>query len=103
MVRANKRLLETDVGDGEALNIGSTDNIEIKTLAEEIRDLLAPELELTYDERHAADAEHTHADTSKAAELLDYEPTYTIREGVEAFVEWYRENREWYEPLVLAS
>jgi UDP-glucose 4-epimerase len=103
VVRANKRLLETDVGDGEALNIGSTDNIEIKTLAEEIRDLLAPELELTYDERHAADAEHTHADTSKAAELLDYEPTYTIREGVEAFVEWYRENREWYEPLVLAS
>jgi len=35
--------------------------------------------------------------------VLGYEPTYTIREGVEAFIEWYRENREWYEPLVLSS
>ena len=103
VIEANRRLLQTDVADGEALNIGSTDNIEIKTLATEIRDLLAPDLELTYAERHDADAEHTHADTAKAAQLLDYEPTYTIREGVEAFVDWYRENREWYEPLVKAS
>jgi len=103
VIAANKALLETDAADGEAVNIGSTDNIEILTLAEEIRDLLAPELELEYDERHAADSEHTHADTSKAAELLGYEPTHTIREGVEAFVEWYQDNREWYEPLILAS
>ena len=101
VVAANRRLLSTDAADGETLNIGSTDNIDIETLAREIRDLLAPDLELTYDERHAADAEHTHADTGKAADLLAYEPTYTIREGVRAFVEWYRENRDWYEPLVL--
>jgi UDP-glucose 4-epimerase len=101
VVAANRRLLSTDAADGETLNIGSTDNIEIETLAREIRDLLAPDLELTYDERHAADAEHTHADTGKAADLLEYEPTYTIREGVRSFVEWYRENRDWYEPLVL--
>lgn len=103
VITANRRLLDTDAADGEALNIGSTDTIDIRTLATEIRDMLAPELELTYDERHAADAEHTHADTSKARRLLDYEPTYTIREGVEAFVEWYQENRDWYEPLVLTS
>jgi UDP-glucose 4-epimerase len=29
--------------------------------------------------------------------------SHTIREGVEAFVEWYRNNREWYEPLVRSS
>jgi UDP-glucose 4-epimerase len=103
IVAANRTLLSTDVADGEAVNIGSTDNIDIETLASEIRDLLAPGLELTYDERHAADADHTHADTSKATDLLGYEPTYTIREGVRAFVDWYRENREWYEPLVLDS
>ena len=103
IVAANRQLLSTDAADGEAVNIGSTDNIDIETLASEIRDLLAPDLELSYDERHAADAEHTHADTSKAADLLGYEPTYTIREGVRAFVDWYRENREWYEPLVLDS
>jgi dTDP-D-glucose 4,6-dehydratase len=56
----------------------------------------------SYDRRDA-DAEHTYADTSKARDLLGYEPSHTIREGVAAFVDWYRENREWYEPLVVNS
>jgi len=103
IVEGNLSLLETAAADGEAMNVGSSGNIEIETLAEEIRDQLAPDLELKYDERHDADAEHTHADVSKAGELIGYEPTYTIREGVSKFVDWYRENRDWYEPLVLNS
>ncbi|MEF8802220.1 MAG: NAD-dependent epimerase/dehydratase family protein, partial [Halolamina sp.] len=103
VIEANRTLLDSDATDGEAVNIGSTDNIEIRTLAAEIRDQLAPGLELEYAERYDADAEHTHADTSKAEVLLDYDPEHTIREGVEKFIEWYRANREWYEPLVLAS
>ena len=103
VVKANVTLLSEDAADAEAVNIGSTDNIEILTLAKEIRDQLAPSLEIEFAERHDADAEHTHADSSKAAELLDYEPNRTIREGVAEFVEWYRANREWYEPLVLES
>ena len=103
VVEANRTLLETDAADGEIVNIGSTDNIEIRVLAEEIRDQLAPDLDLEYGERNDADAEHTHADISKATELIGYEPTTTIREGVEKFTEWYRENRDWYEPLVRNS
>jgi UDP-glucose 4-epimerase len=103
VVRANVALLEEDAADGEAVNVGSTDNIEIRTLAEEIRDQLAADLDIEFADRHDADAEHTHADTGKARRLLGYEPTHTIREGVAAFVEWYRENRDWYEPLVRAS
>jgi UDP-glucose 4-epimerase len=103
IIDANRTLMNSDAADGEAVNIGSTDNIEIRTLAKEIRDQLAPELDIKYAERYEADAEHTHADTSKAQELLDYNPEHTIREGVEKFIEWYRANREWYEPLVLSS
>jgi len=103
IVEANVRLLETEAADGEAVNIGSNGTIEIETLAEEIRDQLAPDLELEYDDRHDADAEATHADVSKARELLGYEPSTSIREGVSKFVEWYRANREWYEPLVRES
>lgn len=103
VVAANLAVLETDTVVGETLNVGSTDTIDVRTLAEEVRDHLAPDLELVFDDRHAADAEHTHADTTRARELLGYEPSYTIREGVDAFVEWYRANRDWYEPLVLSS
>jgi UDP-glucose 4-epimerase len=103
VVDANRVLLDTDAADGEVINIGSTDTIDIKTLAEVVRDELAPDLELAFGECSEADAEHTHADVSKASELLGYEPTTSIREGVERFVAWYHENREWYEPLVRNS
>jgi UDP-glucose 4-epimerase len=103
IVEANVTLLSEDAADGRALNVGSTDNIEIKTLAEEIRDQLAPDMKLEYSARHDADSEHTHADTELAGELLDYEASHTIREGVRKFIEWYDANREWYEPLVRRS
>ncbi|MEZ3115649.1 GDP-mannose 4,6-dehydratase [Halobaculum sp. MBLA0147] len=103
IVDVNQTLLSTNAADGEIVNVGSTDNIEIVELAREIRDQIDPNLELTFDERHEADAEHTHADTSKAAELLDYEPSYTIRQGIAEFVDWYEQNRDWYEPLVQNS
>ena len=97
------RLPSTDVANGDALNIGSSENIDIQTLATEVRDQVALDLEIEYAERHDADADHTHADVSKAREMLDYDPDHTIREGVGKFIEWYRENRDWYEPLVRAS
>ncbi len=103
VIEANRTLLTSDAADGEAVNIGSTDTIEIKRLAEEIRDQLAPELDIEHAERFDADADHTHADTRKAERLIEYAPEHTIREGVEKFIEWYRDNREWYEPLVLSS
>jgi UDP-glucose 4-epimerase len=103
IVRANATLLDTDTADGEVLNIGSTDNVTIATLAEVIRDAIAPGLAIEHGERQAGDAEHTHADVSKATDVLGYEPTEDIRSGVRKFIEWYRENRAWYEPLVRSS
>jgi len=103
VLEVNRTLLSTDAADGEAVNVGSADNIEIRTLAAEIRNQLAPERELEFADRYEADADHTHADITKAEELLKYTPEHTIREGVKKFIEWYRQNREWYEPLVFAS
>jgi len=101
--RVNEQLLTDDSADGEILNIGSTDNIDIQTLAEVVRDELAPELDIVYDDAREGDAEHTHADISKANELLGYESTVDIREGVRKFIAWYRENEDWYDPLVRNS
>ncbi len=103
IVEANRTLLESDAADGEVLNLGSSDRIEIIELAEAVRDQLAPEHEIEFAERYEADADHTHSDVSLAGELIGYEPSYSIREGVAAFIEWYEAEREWYEPLVLAS
>jgi UDP-glucose 4-epimerase len=97
VVEANVTLLTVDAAEGEAVNI------EINTPAEEIRDQLTPELDLVYEERYDADAQHTNADTTKLSDLLGYEPSHTIREGVAEFVDWCRVNRDWYELLVRRS
>ena len=103
IVEANHRLLTDDSADGEIMNIGSTDNIDIATLAEVVRDAIDPSLEIIHTEARDGDAEHTHADISKATELIGYEPTRDIRTGVAEFIEWYEQNQAWYEPLVLRS
>ncbi len=103
IVDANLSLLETDAADGEVMNIGSTGTITIEALAEHVIDQTGADVGIEYTEPKEADARHTHAEVSKANELIDYEPSTEIRDGVGQFVEWYRENREWYEPLVLDS
>jgi len=103
IVTANRRLVEAASVDGEVLYIGSTGRITITELAQVIRDEIDPSLELIYDDPREGDAEHTHADVSKAADLLDHEPSVTIQDGARQFVEWYRQNQEWYDPLVRRS
>ncbi|MCL9817464.1 GDP-mannose 4,6-dehydratase [Natronocalculus amylovorans] len=100
---ANHRLLTDDSADGEAMNIGSTDNISITALAEAVRDAIDPTLDIKYTDARDGDAEHTHANIEKATRLIGYEPTRDIREGVSEFISWYEQNRDWYEPLVLNS
>lgn len=103
VVNANQQLLHDDSADGEIMNIGSTDNIDILTLAEVVRDEIDPALDIEFTDTRDADAEHTHADISKANDLIGYEPTRDIRQGVGEFIEWYKTNRDWYEPLVVTS
>ncbi len=103
LVRVNEQLLEDDSADGEICNVGSTDNIDILTLAEVVRDEINPTLEIEFDEAREGDAEHTHADISKANEIIGYESTVDIRQGVSKFIDWYRDNQKWYDPLVRSS
>ncbi|RQG91509.1 NAD-dependent epimerase/dehydratase family protein [Natrarchaeobius halalkaliphilus] len=103
IVDANLSLLETSDCDGEVVNVGSTRTITIEELANHVIAETNAAVGIEYADAREADARHTHADVTKAGELLDYEPTTGIRDGVSQFVDWYRSNREWYEPLVFAS
>lgn len=100
IVKANAALLESSTVDGETINVGSSDNISIRQLAEYVIDETNTNTDILYEEAKDADSRHTHADISKAQELIDYEPGYDIRQGVSTFITWYTSNREWYEPLV---
>ena len=103
IVRLNLQLLSDDRADGAVINVGSTDTIDILELAEVVRDSIDPTLDVEFDDPRTGDAKHTHADVSKARDLLGYEPTVDITDGVNRFISWYRENQSWYDPLVRRS
>lgn len=103
VVEANLELLENGVADGQTVNIGSTENITLIELAELVIAERGFEGEPVYTSAKEAEGKHTQADVSKAGRLLGYEPRTCIREGVSQFIDWYRENWDWYEPLVKSS
>lgn len=100
VVEVNLDLLETDAADGEIINVGSGDNISIRELAEYVVKETDSNAEIIHEGGKDADARHTHADISKADRLIDYEPSVDILHGVSMFIDWYRQNQDWYEPLV---
>ena len=103
VVDANLSALEESDVAGEVMNVGSTRTITIEELAEHVVEVTGADVDLEYEPPKEADARHTHADVSKAREALEYEPSTGIREGVSQFVDWYRQNRDWYDPLVVES
>ncbi|TYT60974.1 NAD-dependent epimerase/dehydratase family protein [Natrialba swarupiae] len=89
VVQANRNAATTDAV-GEAYNIGTGESITIRKLAELIQDITDTNSDIVHTEARAGDIDHSEADISKATEHLDYEPTVSIREGLEQTIEWYR-------------
>lgn len=54
-----------------------------------IRHPAAATVQAVYRDFRAADVPHSHADISKARTLLGYQPTHTLREGLEIAADWY--------------
>jgi UDP-glucose 4-epimerase len=76
VVRANMLALESgNVGKGEVMNIGSGKDYSVNAVADMIggeKVYIAPRVE----------PRHTRADISKAKELLGWEPTVSLEEGI---------------------
>ena len=90
IVKVNMELLDMNKADGKVMNIGSGNRISVNDLAKHLREIIGSSSEVNYAEVQRGDAKHTLADVSLAKELMGYEPSVTIEEGLKRFVEWYR-------------
>jgi UDP-glucose 4-epimerase len=75
---------------GTAYNVGTGRTITIGELAETIVGAADSESEITYTDGRDGDIRHSEADISAIRSDLDYEPTVSLREGLEKTVDWYR-------------
>ena len=73
----------------EILNLGRGEPVLLSDFVQSIEEFTARKAILTPAPPPDTDILTTHADTSKARNLLGYRPTVSVRAGVKEFLDWY--------------
>lgn len=85
---------------GEVINIGSNFEISIGDLAEKILSLIGKKLRIISDVERVrpqdSEVERLLASNFKAKELIDWEPKFSLDEGLKRTIEWMKNNLERY-------
>jgi len=79
--------------DPDPVNLGSGEEISIHDLVYLIKDVVGFEGEVEWDTSKPDGQPRRQLDTSRAKERFDWEASTPLQEGIEATVEWYREER----------
>jgi UDP-glucose 4-epimerase len=96
VVGALIRLVAERAAIGQVINIGNTQEVTIKHLAERIRDLsgsTSPIKFIPYDEAYESgfeDMPRRVPDLSKAAAMIDYRPRHTLDDILVQVIEYFR-------------
>jgi UDP-N-acetylglucosamine 4-epimerase len=93
-VQANEKALFT--GNSKALNqvynIAYGERTTLNEVFEMIKEVAGSDLAPKYGPERKGDVQHSLADVSKAKSLLDYDPSFSVREGLKIAFEWYRKH-----------
>lgn len=74
----------------EIFNLGESATTTLRELVALLENAIGQRAILDRRPRQPGDVEHTYADISRARALLGYAPTVPIRDGIPAFVAWFR-------------
>lgn len=89
---------------GEVINIGSGEEISIGDLAQLIAEIMGRKIEIVSDEQRLrpekSEVDRLLADNSRAREWLGWEPTISLKEGLEHTINWIQQHTERYRPGV---
>ncbi len=80
----------------EILNLGNSSPVSLKEMIHTIGEVVGVEPKINQLPMQPGDVERTFADVSKAKTLIGYEPKTSFRQGIQNFVNWYKENIELY-------
>ena len=80
----------------EILNLGNSSPVSLKEMINTIGKAVGVEPKIKQLPMQPGDVERTYADVSKAKALIGYEPKTTFEQGIQKFVNWYKENKELY-------
>ena len=87
-----KACLAPSSAAGEAYNIAYGGREYLIDIYYGLTKALEVDVEPIFGPDRAGDIKHSNADISKAKELLGYDPDWSFDRGIEAAIEWYKEN-----------
>ncbi len=91
VVRANLLAVDLPRGDGQVMNIGWGQSIDLLTIWDHIRKACGhPQLETLHGPTRAGDIRHSMAESQRAREILGFEPSVSVATGLDSTVAWYR-------------
>lgn len=79
--------------DFEIINLGNNYSVSLNALVAAIEETLGQKAILERLPDQPGDVPKTFADISKANRLLDYEPKTKLKDGLENFYKWFRQNK----------
>jgi len=85
--------IDYDQSKYEIINLGESRTVELQELIALLEKALDRNAEVDRQPLQPGDVPQTFADVTKARRLLDYDPRTQIEEGINKFVEWFRESR----------
>ncbi|MCY4525876.1 MAG: SDR family oxidoreductase [Anaerolineaceae bacterium] len=91
VVEANLLALNAPRAAGQVLNIGSAGSTCIRQLVDVLNEVLGTQLPPVFVARRPGDIRHSRADVGRAGDLLGYNPTVDLKEGLERTLAWFRE------------
>jgi UDP-glucose 4-epimerase len=87
VVNAIVSIMENNEADGEVFNVGSGKPVTIRELAETTIELAGAKTRIKRETSRLGDIKHSHADISKARDILGYEPRIQLKDGLSALFE----------------
>ena len=76
---------------GEVLNIGGGGRMSVNQLIKKIEKITGKKAKLKYTEGQKGDVKDTLANITKAKEILNWQPTVKIEEGLEHYIAWFED------------
>lgn len=90
IIQGVRAAIDYDKSNHEIFNLGESQTIELTDLIKLLEENLGKKAIIERKPMQPGDVPVTFADISKAKELLNYNPTTKIEDGIPKFVEWFK-------------
>ncbi len=74
----------------DIFNLGESQTINLKDMISELESAIGKKAILDWQPKQEGDVDYTCANIDKSRKILGYNPTYSFKEGIRNFIDWYK-------------